>query len=76
MCQSSLSAGDTSDSDEDAAHEKRALTRWTAEEDAQLEEICLAEIATGDPIVWTKVSDKLGTRTSKQCRERWVNHQK
>lgn len=43
---------------------------WTAEEDAKVVEW----VNTHGPTKWTKCADHLGgIRSSKQCRERWVN---
>jgi len=43
---------------------------WTAEEDSRLREL----VHLHGTINWTKVSEVLGERSGKQCRERWHNH--
>lgn len=43
---------------------------WTADEDAMLLQLA-AELG---PEKWVIISSKMGTRTGKQCRERWHNH--
>lgn len=49
----------------------KSLGFWSEEEDKKLE-----EILTNNPLTkWKDVAKYLGNdRTSKQCRERWVNH--
>jgi len=42
---------------------------WTKEEDAQV----MAWVSLHGPKMWTKCAEQLGIRSSKQCRERWVN---
>lgn len=43
---------------------------WTPEEDARLTQIVNK---FGGP-QWTEISKEMGTRNSKQCRDRWTNH--
>ena len=45
------------------------LGPWTAEEDAAL---IIAMHTYG--IHWSKVALQMGTRSVKQCRERWIHH--
>lgn len=47
---------------------------WTDEEDATLKTM-VTDLAIGGTIKsWSAVADRIGGRTSKQCRERWFNH--
>jgi hypothetical protein len=43
-------------------------TKWSAEEDEQLRQ-GINEFGTGS---WTDISRRVGTRSGKQCRERWM----
>jgi Myb-like DNA-binding domain len=43
---------------------------WSKAEDAHLRQL----VALHQPKNWTVLASKLGTRSGKQCRERWLNH--
>jgi hypothetical protein len=43
---------------------------WSKAEDARLRQL----VAMHQPKNWTVLASKLGTRSGKQCRERWLNH--
>lgn len=43
---------------------------WTKAEDIRLRQL----VAANHPKCWTVLAKKLGTRSGKQCRERWLNH--
>lgn len=56
----------------------KTMSRWKPEEDvmlSQLVNVQLRNMATEDQTInWTKISASMASRTSKQCRERYVNH--
>eukprot|EP00871_Galdieria_phlegrea_P005351 jgi/Galph1/5817/GphlegSOOS_G4519.1 len=52
---------------------KRAKRPWTLEEDRQLEALVKQYGSTRQ---WSLIASKLGERTGKQCRERWMNQLK
>jgi Myb-like DNA-binding domain len=43
---------------------------WSKSEDARLKQL----VSVHQPKNWTVLATKLGTRSGKQCRERWLNH--
>ena len=45
-------------------------SHWSAEEDARLREL----VAIYGSTKWTKIAMELGSKGSKQCRRRWINH--
>lgn len=45
-------------------------SRWTSEEDEKL----VAAVKVHGARNWAKISDIVGTRNGKQCRERWIIH--
>ena len=42
---------------------------WSQEEDDKLVELIAENLSN-----WGEISKRMGTRTSKQCRERWINY--
>ncbi|KAG0359600.1 Myb- protein A [Gamsiella multidivaricata] len=49
---------------------KQVKGPWTEEEDRKLSEM----VNTYGPEKWVFIATKIGSRTGKQCRERWHNH--
>lgn len=49
---------------------QRRKLRWTKEEDQKL----LEAVSKYGPHNWGLISKLIGTRTGKQCRERWIIH--
>ena len=52
-------------------HKKNA---WKAAEDAQLTALVAAAMAERGKVRWPDISQQMGGRSGKQCRERWHNH--
>ena len=54
--------------------------RWTEEEENVLSQCVREQTNTkeGEPVtsgvIWSKIAEKLGTRTEKQCRSKWYGN--
>ncbi|THC96048.1 hypothetical protein EYZ11_004469 [Aspergillus tanneri] len=51
----------------------RKQRRWTAEEDAQLQEGVQAAINGSRPLLWREIAKSVPGRSNKDCRRRWCN---
>ena len=71
----------SSDDDEERGRKpvrQKTMSRWKPEEDALLQQLVSAQVRSigseDQPVNWTKIAASMGSRSSKQCRERYVNH--
>lgn len=53
-------------------YESTSPRQWTPEEDEKL--IQLVGMNDGNNLSWSTISESIGTRSGKQCRERYINH--
>ena len=47
---------------------------WVTEEDEQLQKLFEEYSMDDKPVKWSLIAVHMINRTSKQCRERWLNH--
>ena len=48
--------------------------KWSQDEDDMLVKLITEQLSKSDKLSWSMLSEAMGTRSCKQCRERWTNH--
>lgn len=48
--------------------------KWSQDEDNMLVKLIREQLSKTDKLSWSVLSEAMGTRSCKQCRERWTNH--